>query len=187
VKHKPAQGWCTSSILDAHRDDGQRFCVSGTRKGRLVCKSGDCGNSSCRSSPFFSFTLQHFAADNSKADAASTAADKELATFGNGIFCVVVALLRVLPNGRPHRLLLVHVVNVYLCKTRVPPQPLDATRIRAQLARSPDCVSACRRCFSPALWQPVRAASAVEANKRALTLRWFCDPAATASSLIAAL
>jgi hypothetical protein len=67
------------------------------------------------------------------------------------------------------------------------PQPLDATRIRAQLARSPDCVSACRLCFSPAPWQPVRAASAVAVNKMALTLRWFCDPAATASSLIAAL
>jgi len=67
------------------------------------------------------------------------------------------------------------------------PQPLDATRIRAQLARSPDCASASRRCFSAALWQPVRAASAVAANKMVLTLRCFCDPAATASSLIAAL
>jgi len=42
---------------------------------------------------FFSFTLQYFAADNSKAGAASPAADKELATFGNGIFCVFVAFL----------------------------------------------------------------------------------------------
>ncbi len=79
------------------------------------------GNSSCHSSPFFSVTLQYFAAGNNKAGAASTAADKELATFGNGIFCVVVAFLRVLPNGRPHRVVLVHVVNVYLCKTRVSP------------------------------------------------------------------
>jgi hypothetical protein len=67
----------------------------------------------------FHLTLQHFAADNIKAGAAAPAADKKLATFGNGIFCVVVALLRVLPNGRLHRVVLVHVVNVYLCKTRV--------------------------------------------------------------------
>jgi hypothetical protein len=78
-------------------------------------------HSSCRLSPFLSFTLQHFASDNSKAGAASPAADKELATFGNGIFCVVVAFRRVLPNGGPHRVVLVHVVNVYLCKTRVSP------------------------------------------------------------------
>ena len=64
----------------------------------------------------FSFSLQQLAADNIKAGAAFPAADKELATFGNGIFCVVVTLLRMLPNGRPHRLVLVHVVNVYLCK-----------------------------------------------------------------------
>ena len=68
-----------------------------------------------------------------------------------------------------------------------PPQPPDTTRIRAQLARSAGCACASRRCFSAALWQPQRAASAVAANKMVLTLRWFCDPAATASSLIAAL
>jgi hypothetical protein len=72
--------------------------------------------------------FQHFAANNIKAYAASPTADKKLATFGNGIFCVVVALLRMLPNGRPHRLVLLHVVDVYLCKTRVSP---TATRYYA--------------------------------------------------------
>jgi hypothetical protein len=64
-------------------------------------------------------------------------------------------------------------------KPEFPPQPPDTTRTRAQLARSPDCASASGRCFSVTLWQPVRAASAVAANKMVLTLRWFCDPAAT--------
>ena len=72
-------------------------------------------------------------------------------------------------------------------KPEFPPQPPDTTRIRAQLERSADCTCASGRCFSAAFWQPVRAASAAAANKMVLTLRWFCDPAATASSLIAAL
>jgi hypothetical protein len=99
-------------IVDAHRENGKRFIAHADEK--LTAFLEPSGNSSCRLSPFFSFTLQHFAADNIKAGAASTAADKELATFGNGIFCVVVAFLRMLPNGRPHRLVLVHVVNVHL-------------------------------------------------------------------------
>ena len=70
-------------------------------------------------SHFFSLTLQHFAADNSKAGSAASAPDKELAAFGNGIICVVVAFLRMLPKGHLHRVVLVHIVNVYLCKTRV--------------------------------------------------------------------
>src|SRR4029077_21079748 len=49
------------------------------------------------------------------------------------------------------------------------PQPLDTTRIRAQLERSPE--SASRRCFSTALWQPVRTASAAAGNKMVLTPR----------------
>src|ERR1043166_3426910 len=61
-------------------------------------------------------------------------------------------------------------------KPELLPQPLDATRIRAQLARSPDCASASRRCFSAALWQPVRAASAVAANKIVLTLSLVLRP-----------
>jgi hypothetical protein len=85
---------------------------------------------------FFSFTLQHFAADDSKAVAAASAADKELAAFGNGIICIVIAFRRMLPNGHPHGLIFMHIVNVYLCKTEFLPQPLDVTRIRAQLARS---------------------------------------------------
>ena len=75
--------------------------------------------SSCCLSRFFSLTLQHFAADNSKAGSAASAPDKELATFGNGIICVVVAFLRMLPKGHLHRVVLVHIVDVYLCKTRV--------------------------------------------------------------------
>jgi hypothetical protein len=49
------------------------------------------------------------------------------------------------------------------------PQPLDTTRIRAQLRRSPES----RRCFSTALWQPVRTASAVAANKMVSRLGGF--------------
>jgi hypothetical protein len=79
------------------------------------------GNSSYRLITFFSFTFHHFAADDIEACAAASAADKEPATFGNGIFCVVVAFRRVLPNGGSHRAVLVHVVNVYLCKTRFSP------------------------------------------------------------------
>ena len=67
--------------------------------------------------------FEYIAADNIEAGAAAPTADKELATFGNGIFCVVVAFRRVLPNGGPHRAVLVHVVNVHLCKTRVSPTP----------------------------------------------------------------
>ena len=70
---------------------------------------------------FFNFTLQHFAPNNSKARSAAPAADKELATFGNGIICVVVAFLRMLSNGHPDRMVLVHIVNVYFRKTRVSP------------------------------------------------------------------
>ena len=54
------------------------------------------------------------------------------------------------------------------------PQLLDATRIRAQLERPPEPASS-RRCFSIALWQPVRTARAAAANKMVLTPRRFCD------------
>lgn len=96
--------------------------------------------------------------------------------MGNGIFCVVVAFLRVLPNGRPHRVVLVHVVNVYLCKTRVSPTATRHCANPCTIGEVTDCASACGRCFSAALWQLVRAASAVPANKMVLTLRGFCGP-----------
>ena len=73
-------------------------------------------------------TFQHFAADNSKAGSAAPASDKQLATFGNCILGVVVAFLRMLSNGYPHSALFVHIVNVYLCQTRVFP---TATRLYA--------------------------------------------------------
>src|SRR5882762_4028401 len=58
--------WKCYCCTERHSSPVKSDCVSRTRS----------GNSSCRSSLFFSFTLQQFAADNNKAGAASTAADK---------------------------------------------------------------------------------------------------------------